>query len=265
MKYQLALTLLLCISNIAYAAGDIRPANFDVADREKQVTERFKWPQEAKGNIELTLSCFSIVKANGRLDRTGCFTKNNFEGAFNFALAKAAKGARANPALIGGEYRDVYVQYRVTFKSDALKVARVAKEDEDGEEKSKRTIRKEEKKALEDAIAKANRSIVLYLNPGYEENVNAYGIDHIAGQRAIGKKEPWSDACPKRAKFTVLVLAYLSETGQAESPTVQHANGVLPTATCQNAIMDTILASAYTPAIADGVPVPSSFVELFGN
>jgi hypothetical protein len=39
----------------------------------------------------------------------------------------------------------------------------------------------------------------------------------------------------------------------------------MPTLDCQNAIKDTILSSLFTPAMADGYPVPSAFVELFSN
>jgi len=39
----------------------------------------------------------------------------------------------------------------------------------------------------------------------------------------------------------------------------------MPTEPCQDAIKKTILDSQYTPAYADGEPVPSTYVEIFTN
>ena len=169
------------------------------------------------------------------------------------------------PAVVDGKPSPVYLQFRAKFESDAVKKEPLKKPAEGEEEMSKRQIRKEEKRLEEEALKRANRRVTLVLNPGYKENVDAYGEDHIAGQRVVRGKEPWNEACPKRAKFTVLARAYLSETGEAASPSIEHAAGVLPTATCQNAIKESLLASRYVPAIADGVPVPSTYVEFFGN
>ena len=113
-------------------------------------------------------------------------------------------------------------------------------------------------------VADTGRALHLYLNPGYEENVLEYGYDPIAGQRVIGK-EPWQEICPSRAKYTLFVRAYLSEEGQAASPSIEFGNGIRPVATCLDAIKNTIVTSAYAPAMADGVPVPSTYTELFGN
>jgi hypothetical protein len=109
------------------------------------------------------------------------------------------------------------------------------------------------------------RAIHYYLNPGYEENVKAYGFEHVAGQRAIGDKEPWREVCPKRAQYSLWVRAYLGEDGRADSPSIQHAEGIMPTTACLDAIEQTIIASRYTPTLADGDPVPSTFVEFFSN
>ena len=185
---------------------------------------------EIKGDISVVMNCFSRVERSGKMEDTGCYLQNNYDEPFATAINRAAKKARMNPALIGGEPHEIYLQFRVEF----------IKEGED-------------------------QRIHYYLNPGYEENVKAYGYDHVAGQRAIGKEEPWNRACPKRAQYAVWVRAYLGEDGRADSPTVEHADGIMPTQACRDAIEQTIINSRYTPAYADGEPVPSTFVEPFSN
>lgn len=222
-------TTLLCLSQIA-AADDMRPASLDFPEQKRNLAALIEWP-ELKGNVSVMLSCMALAQANGKLKDHGCYTKDNFDSPFAEAVNKAARKARVVPALVNGKARTVYLQYRLEFIAE-------------GEE----------------------RNIHVYLNPGYAENVEAYRYDHIAGQRVTsGKNEPWQDACPERAKYAVWVRAYLGEDGKAANPSIVHASGVIPVARCQDAIKQTIVQSLYTPAMADGVPVPSTFVELFGN
>lgn len=267
LKMRIIATTILALLglNVAQAQVTTRPASFLVEEQKDHIASRTGWPSEVRGETELTLTCFTIVKANGKMDDTGCIWKNNFEQAFTAALAKGAKRARMVPAIVDGKATPVYVQFRAKFEGDTVKKEPLKKPAEGEEEMSKREIRKEEKRLEAEAIARANRRVTLVLNPGYKENVDAYGENHIAGQRVVRGKEPWMDACPKRAKFTVLARSFLSETGEAASPSIEHAAGVLPTATCQNAIKETLLASRFTPAIADGIAVPSTYVEFFGN
>ncbi len=185
---------------------------------------------EVKGDLSVVMNCFSQVQSNGKMEGTNCYLQNNYDEPFASAVIGAAKKARMNPAIVSSQTRDVYVQFRVEF---------IAEKDQ--------------------------RNIHFYLNPGYEENVKAYGYDHIAGQRVIGKNEPWSTACPKRAQYAVWVRAYLGEDGKADIPNITHADGVMPVASCLNAIEQTIVNSRYTPAFADGHPVPSTYIEPFGN
>ncbi len=160
---------------------------------------------------------------------TGCYTKDQFDAAFATAIIKAAKKARLNPAILDGKERKIYLQFRVEF---------IAKGDD--------------------------REIKLYRNPGYTENVEAYGADYVAAQRVIGK-EPWQGICPQRARYLLTLRAFVGEDGQSGNPSLEKVSGIMPTRDCQNAIKDTILSSAFTPAMADGYPVPSAFVELFSN
>ena len=173
---------------------------------------------------------FNNFRGRGSLRRCEGDRSSARNGKQVFSVNQAAKKARLNPAIIDGKPQEVYLQYQVKF---------VAK----GEE----------------------REVFTILNPGYEENVTAYGFGHIAGQRVIGKNEPWSAACPQRARYALWIRAYLGPDGVADSPTVDHADGIMPTAACQNAIKQTILQSRYTPAYADEEAVPSTFVEAFTN
>jgi hypothetical protein len=216
-------------ASAAAAAQELRPANFEVEDEDRQFRRLLGFP-EVQGDVEVQLNCFSLVQDSGKMKDTGCYFTNNYDQPFVMAVTKAAKKARMNPAVIDSEPRDVYLQFTVKFEQ---------KEDE--------------------------RRIFYVLNPGYEENVDAYGIDHIAGQRAIGKREPWNEVCPKRARYLVLVRSYLGQDGRADNVSIEHRDGIVPTETCKDAIRQTILASRFTPAYADGEPVPSTYFEPFGN
>ncbi|MGI9263108.1 MAG: hypothetical protein ACR2QR_13770, partial [Woeseiaceae bacterium] len=265
MRHTLIFASLLTLCGASIAAESMRPANFNVEERKHQLTSHIRWPEEVRTEVSLILNCFSVINTSGRMKDANCFAKNPFEQAFTASLVKAAKKGRLNPALIDGEAREVYLQFRVEFMSEAVKKTPIPKPAEGEEELSKKEKKKLDRKLEAEAIARANRRVSIYLNPGYEENVAAYGYDHVAGQRVIGKKEVWNDVCPKRAKYAVWVRAYLSEEGELGNPTIDHADGVMPTANCQNAIKETVLASKFTPALADGVAVPSSFIEIFGN
>ena len=220
---------LLALAATAIGAGDRRPANFEHEDPDRRFANLLEFP-ETRGNVTVVLNCFSQVQSSGKMKDTGCYMKDNFDSPYVVAVAKAAKKARMNPAIVNGKPQRIFLQFRVAFKAE-------------GED----------------------RIIRYYLNSGYEENMQAYGTDYIAGQRVIGKKEPWQDECPEKAKFGLWARAYLGEDGQVSNVSLVHGNGIMPVARCQNAIKETILASAFTPAISDGVPVPSTFVEVFGN
>lgn len=224
-----AALVFLALAVTALAAEGRRPANFDHEDPKRRFANLLKFP-ETRGNVTVILNCFSQVQSSGKMEDTGCYVKDNFDGPYVVAVANAAKKARMNPAVINGKPQRIFLQFRVAFKAD-------------GED----------------------RIIRYYMNSGYEENMQAYGTDYIAGQRVIGKKEPWQGVCPEKAKFGLWARAYLGEDGQVSNVSLVHGNGIMPVARCQDAIRQTILASAFTPAMSEGVPVPSTFVEVFGN
>jgi hypothetical protein len=234
MRYLFFIMLLCCLGTDTSAEISFRPANFDVEDTERRLYNLIKWPKDVKGKTSLILTCFGVIKTNGKMEMPNCIAPNSFEKVFTAEIMKASKKARLNPAMINGKSASVFLQFRVEFNAEVIK--------------------KEEQ-----------RSIDIHLNPGYEENIKAYGYDHIAGQRVIAKKQPFHDACPKRARYVVWVLAYLGETGKAENARVEHSDGIMPTETCREALRQTVTSSQFTPAMADGIAVPSTFVELFSN
>jgi hypothetical protein len=222
----MALFFLLCMT--ANAAENRRPADFEHPEPDKRLVHRIQFP-DVKGNASAMILCFSQIATSGKMKETGCYAKDNFESAFADATMQAAKKSVLSPAIIDGKKRKVYVQFRVEF---------IAKDDK--------------------------RGIFIYSNPGYAENLEAYGYEHIAAQRTIGK-EQWQGICPQKARFLIVARAFVGEDGQPDSVSLEHVNGIVPTADCQNAIRATLLQSLYTPAMADGYPVPSSFIESFGN
>ena len=228
MKFTAVVTVLFLLTAIAQAADNMRPADFEHTESKRRLGNRIEFP-EVSGNATAMIHCFSQIATSGKMTDTGCFIKDNYDGPFAAAIMKAAKRSFMNPAIIGGKKRKIYLQFRVEFIAQ-------------GED----------------------RDIHLYLNPGHTENVEAYGYDHIAAQRAIGK-EPWQDICPQRAKYLVAVRAFVGEDGEPGNPSLERISGIMPTPDCQNAIKETILQSSFTPAMADGYPVPSAFVETFSN
>jgi len=228
MKITSLISILLLVAGAALSADDMRPANFEHEESKRRLDKRIVFPKMTR-DATVMLLCVSQVAANGRMKETGCYTKDQFEADFSSAVIKAAKKAHMNPAIVNGKSQKIYLQFRVEF---------IAEGD--------------------------NRRIFLYLNPGHAENVEAYGYDYIAAQRVIGK-EPWQDICPQRANYLLTLRAYVGEDGQSGSPSLEKVSGIMPTNDCQNAIKDTILSSAFTAGMADGYPVPSAYVELFGN
>ena len=229
MTPRMTAAALLLLLATAAGAQVTRPANFDFAEADRRMDTLLEFP-EIKGDISVVMSCFARIKASGRMNGTSCYLQNNYDEPFARAVMAAGKKVKMNPAIVGGKAREIFLLFRVSFIKEG-----------------------------------DNQTIDYYLNPGYEENVNAYGPRHVAGQRVIGRNEPWNDACPKRAKWLVWLRAYLGPDGRADNPTVQHVNGIRPTQSCSEALENTITSSLYTPALADGEPVPSTFVEPFSN
>lgn len=207
-------------------AESFAPASF--GSGEKSLAELIEFP-ELRGDASVAIFCTALLKDNGKLDRNGCYQQNPGDEAFIAAIYKAARKARLQPAMFDGKQVEVVFQYRVQFTQK-------------GEEKSLRFV----------------------ANPGYKENVEAYGAEHVAAQRLYGK-ELWEKACPRHAKFTVLVKANVDFDGTASAASVTSATGLNITEKCSQAIIDTVESSRYVPAHADGEPVPSTFVEPFGN
>ncbi len=228
MKRISIISFLLLIATAGQASAEFRPASFDHEESKRRLANRIEFP-DVSGKVSVMILCYSQIEKSGKMKDTGCYLKDNYDSQFANAIVKAAKKSSMMPALIDGKARKIYMQFRVEFIAD-------------GDE----------------------REIILYPNPGYTENIEAYGAEFVAGQRAIGK-EPWQDVCPQRAKYVVVVRAFLGEDGHTESPSIERLSGIMPTPDCQEMIKETILNSAYVPGMADGYPVPSAFVETFGN
>src|SRR5690606_5975175 len=101
-------------------------------------------------------------------------------------------------------------------------------------------------------------------NPGVQENIDAYGEDHVAAPRVVGK-EPWQAACPKSAAYPASLKAHVAPDGTPSNPSLTHGGGRNPPPARQEAIVETRASSLFFPALAGGEPVPSAYVEPFGN
>lgn len=195
---------------------------------ETSLQELIKFP-ELKGDTTATIRCAARVEDNGKMKDNGCAATSPADQVFIEPIVKAAKKARLTPAQADGRPMEIYFQYRVEF---------VKKGDE--------------------------ATVNVYPNPGVQENIEAYGADHVAAQRAIGK-EKWQDVCPERAEYLVWLKAHVAEDGTPSNLSLTHGGGIRPTPRCQEAILSSAEASVFFPALADGEPVPSTYVEPYGN
>ena len=219
---------MLLLATPLAANAERMPAAFDGVEEGRNFVGLLEFP-DTSGDVSVMMLCASQVEPSGKMTETGCMVRNNLEAAFGIAIQKAVKKARMTPASIEGKRYKIYLQFRVEF----------IKEGDD-------------------------KRIFVYSNPGDAENIDAYGKDFIAGQRVIGK-ERWMKVCPARADFGITARAHLGADGVASSVSLSHGYGIVPTGSCQQAIIQTIESSLYTPAMAGGEAVPSAFVEPFGN
>ncbi|MGH8223096.1 MAG: hypothetical protein ACREQZ_08985 [Woeseiaceae bacterium] len=210
------------------ATAERVPALFGDGSNERHFRTLLGFP-EVSGDVSLVMLCFSQIEDSGKMTETGCLIRNNAEKLFFDAIDKAAKKAQLVPARIDGRARKIYLQFRVEFIKEG-----------------------------------DSRRINMYANPGDAENIEAYGEDHVAAQRVIGK-EAWMKVCPSNAQYGVTARAHVSVEGIASSTSLAHGYGIVPTGPCQQAIIEAIETSAYAPAMVDGEAVPSAYVEPFSN
>lgn len=224
--HKRAIPLILLSFLAADAFAQRSPATF--GSGEESLPALIEFP-ELKGDTSVTLRCAALVQPDGDMEMNGCYAENPADQLFIEAIVEAAEDAHAQPAIADGEARPVYLQYRVQFV----------------------------KKAKEETIN-------IYPNPGVQENIDAYGEEHVAAQRVVGN-EKWQQECPQSAAYLVWLKAHVAPDGTASNLSLTHGGGLNPTPRCRQAILDTVSASLFFPALAEGQPVPSTYVEPFGN
>lgn len=210
------------------ASAQRAPASFDVEEEDRTFEALLEFP-DVSGDVSIMMMCASQVTTSGKMTETGCFIRSNIEAIFGKSIQAAAKKARLTPAVINGKKYNVYLQFRVEFIKEG-----------------------------------DSKRVYVWSNPGDAENIEAYGNEYIAAQRVIGK-EAWMKVCPARAQFALTARSHVSEDGKASDVSLNYGYGIVPTGNCQQAIIDTIVQSLFTPAMAGGEAVPSAFVEPFGN
>lgn len=220
----------ILIASLVLAPGEGRAERTAalLGSGENSLQELIKFP-ELKGDTTATIRCAARVGGNGKMKDNGCAATSPADQVFIEPILKAARKARLAPAQADGRTNEIYFQYRVEF---------VKKGDE--------------------------ATVNVYPNPGVAENVEAYGADHVAAQRTIGKEE-WQDICPERADYLVWLKAHVAEDGTPSNLSLTHGGGIRPTPRCQEAILASAESSVFFPALADGEPVPSTYVEPYGN
>jgi hypothetical protein len=195
---------------------------------EDSLAQRIEFP-ELRGDTTAIIRCAARIQDNGKMKDNGCASTTPSDQVFIVPINKAARKARLTPAVADKRNREVYLQYRVEF------------------------------------IKKGDDQIVnVYPNPGVQENIEAYGVEHVAAQRAIGKEE-WQGVCPGSAQYLVWLKAHVAEDGTPSNLSLTHGGGLKPPPRCEEAILSSAASSLFFPALADGEPVPSTYVEPYGN
>ena len=206
--------------------GESTPANFNV--NEKSLTSSIKFPQ-IKGDISITINCSGVIQKNNKIKFFNCYKNQPGDEVYIQEIYKAYKKARFQPATFNNKREDAFVQFRIKFEK---------KND--------------------------NKLISIINNVGYEENLIAYGLDHIGAQRLVGK-ENWQKVCPKYNKYALITKTHINNLGQASNSSISDSKGITVNKKCVNSIIDTLNASNYIPAIVNDNFVPSTYVEVFGN
>lgn len=227
MNRHLASTMaLIALVLAAPVQAERQPARAGTG--EDSLAARIEFP-DLKGNTTAMIRCAAQVEGGGDMEKNGCYDEGPSDRLFIPAINKAARRAQMQPASLDGRSVEIYFQYRVKFEK------------------------------------KGDENIVTVLeNPGVTENIEAYGDDHVAAQRSIGK-EPWQKVCPSRARYLVWLRAHVAPDGSVSNASLTHGGGIMPTPRCQESILQTIENSIFFPALANGEPVPSTYVEPFGN
>ena len=220
--------LLALLAAPVICIAQMTPAHLGSPDSENYFLKLIPFP-ETHGDATVNMQCQTIVKTNGRLDKPGCYIQNNWEPPFAEAVTLGGKKAEFVPAMDGDKPRKVGFLFQIQF------------------------VKKGDDHAMH-----------IFLNSALEENIEEYGQDHLGAQRAMGK-ENWSDKCPKRKQWVAIARAHVDEMGVASSVDLVHGSGIIPPSACQEALVQLISSSKFAPASVDGVPVPSTYVEPFGN
>lgn len=225
---KLLLPVILLIATLASGEGRAERTAAVLGDGEDSLSQLIRFP-ELKGDTTAVIRCAARVEENGRMKDNGCAATSPADQVFIEPINKAARKARLMPANADGRKKEIYFQYRVEF------------------------------------VQKGDEQIVnVFPNPGVQENIDAYGAGHVAAQRVVGKEE-WQDVCPERAQYLVWLKAHVAEDGTPSNLSLTHGGGLKPTPRCEQAILASAESSLFFPALADGEPVPSTYVEPYGN
>lgn len=218
--------VVLTLAVSAAAGNAAEPAGF--GDGEKSLGALIEFP-ELRGDTTVTISCIGLLSGRGKLDQHACYRRNPGDETFIAPIYAATRKARLKPATVDGRPVDVVFQYRVQFVQEG-----------------------------------DSKTLSFVANPGYPENVEAYGHEHVAAQRLI-RKETWQKSCPRQARFLVLARANVDFEGRPSAVSIEHSDGIPISPKCEDALTRNMLESRFIPAYADGEPVVSTFVEPFGN
>jgi len=218
--------LIFLLLTLKDTLGENQSANSNA--KEKSLLPMMVFPN-IKGNVRVIINCSGIIKRNKKIDSFLCYKNQPGDEIYIQEIYKANKKARYTPAIINNKNVDVFVQFRILFKknNDVTKIQ-------------------------------------LIRNPGYQENIMAYGDNYIGAQRVIGN-ENWQKYCPKYNRYRLLSKAHVNKNGIASNANITSLNGITINNKCKNTIISTLNSSLYLPARSNEKNVPSTYIELFGN
>jgi len=206
--------------------AESRSANFNTKD--KSLLSMMVFPN-IKGNAMVIINCSGLIKKNKKMKSFLCYKNQPGDEIYIQKIYKANKKARYIPATLNNKNVDVFVQFRILFKK-----------------------------------TNDETKIQIIRNPGYQENIMAYGDNYIGAQRVTGN-ENWQKYCPKYNRYRLLSKAHVNKNGIASNANIASLNGITINDKCKNTIISTLNSSQYLPAKSNKKNVPSTYIELFGN
>lgn len=192
-------------------------------DGKKSLQSRIKFP-EWDGDITVSIRCDALLYKYGTIKKWNfCFTEDDKYDIFSKAIMDAAEFAKLSPAQVDGKNKKVWFQYLVTFHK------------KDGK-----------------------KMIVMYPNYGLE--IDKFGPYYTSAQRYTADLRSYFNKC-RRPNTNIWISATIDEKGIPRD--VKAVSSDVGGEKCAKNLAYKFKKGKFIPAMAEGRPVASKYVESF--